>query len=262
MNLILIVMREVDKMEKDARYYEQEASEEEFLDWYHKQDLKKYPKPSVTVDLIGLRIDEANRLQILLIKRKANPFRNMYALPGGFVEYEESINNAVLRETFEETTIDISKNKIIRLPAVSKPGRDPRMWVITNPNIVLFTPDDNTMAVASDDAKDAGWYDLAELGKLELAFDHKEIIINALNYLRDQFSRRDWPDIFSVLGSKFMIGDSVDIQRQLLGLRDAPTITNFLQKYRNVLHKLPTTSRARSTKSNRGKKSHEYEVLK
>lgn len=112
------------KSEKE--YYEQYATEQEFLNWYHQQEHNNYPKPSLTVDLIGLRWNSRTKtVQILLVQRKNHPFKDHWALPGGFVQENESINDAIIRETFEETHIQIKESdqiaglpNIIRLPAV------------------------------------------------------------------------------------------------------------------------------------------------
>ena len=154
----------IDNINDLIEYFESKVKDQDLVHYfYNRYELQCFARPSVTVDLIGLRYDKtANKLQILLIKRKHAPFRNHYAFAGGFVDFEESINDTVFREVKEETNISLNPSQVIRLPAVSKPGRDPRMWVITNPNIVLFTPNDlaKQNIEAGDDALESEWLTL------------------------------------------------------------------------------------------------------
>jgi len=130
-------------------------------------NLFKYgPKPSLTVD--GIILNENK--EILLIKRKNPPFQGMYALPGGFVNYNESVEDAVLREVKEETNL---KCKIKGLVGVySKPGRDPRGHVVS---VVFYLKRLAGEVKSGDDAADFKWFSLKKKMP-ELAFDHKEII--------------------------------------------------------------------------------------
>ena len=85
---------------EEKNYYERQASLAEFLTWYHQQELPEYEKPSLTVDMVLLCYNkEADQLKVLLIQRKGHPFRNSWALPGGFVNRNESTEDSVLRET-------------------------------------------------------------------------------------------------------------------------------------------------------------------
>ena len=132
-----------------------------------RRDLKKYKlylHPAVAVDGI---VEEDNK--ILLIKRKNNPFKNCFALPGGFVECGETVENAVVREVYEETGL-ITKVKGL-LGVYSSPDRDPRGHVIS---IVFILDIVEGNLKAGDDAKEAKFFDINNLPKL--AFDHKKII--------------------------------------------------------------------------------------
>ncbi len=123
-----------------------------------------YKKPSITTDGIVIK----NR-DILLVKRKNPPFKDLWALPGGFVEYKETTENAVMREVFEETGL---KTKIIKLAGVySDPNRDPRGHTIT---IVYMLEIIGGEMNANDDASEVKYFNLKNLP--DLAFDHKEII--------------------------------------------------------------------------------------
>lgn len=124
-------------------------------------------KPGIAVDGVIIR-DES----ILLIKRKNQPFKGMWALPGGFVEYGETVEEAILREVKEETGMDA---KIKRLLGVySRPDRDPRGHVIS----IVFLLDAEGKLIAGDDAGDARFFRIDNLPPL--AFDHAEIIRDAI----------------------------------------------------------------------------------
>lgn len=124
----------------------------------------------VTVDIVLFKAEN----QILLIKRKNDPFKDCWALPGGFVDENEDLEVAALRELEEETTIKLEK--LSQLGAYGKPFRDPRSHVVS---VAYFTNvDKNTVAKAADDAKEAQWFAITNLP--ELAFDHAEIIKDAI----------------------------------------------------------------------------------
>jgi len=123
----------------------------------------------LTVDVILIK-KEANVPNILLIQRKNDPFKNAWALPGGFVDENEDLEAAAKRELLEETSVTV--NSLEQLKAFGKPNRDPRGHMVS----VAFIgfADENTKAVAADDANEAKWFSLNDLP--ELAFDHAEII--------------------------------------------------------------------------------------
>lgn len=201
-------------------WYEREASEKEFLKWYKEQDQPKYEKPSVTVDLIGLRFNqENNKLQILLVQRIANPDRGKWALPGGFIEPNETTYDAVKREVKEETNLEIDEQRIQLLPLVSTPNRDPRMWVMTNPNIVLFAPNDALQIKAGDDAQSAKFFNIETnikneiviegLDKNDLAFDHYDIILSAIRKLQVELQRRRFDNVWPMMPNQFTTGQAL-----------------------------------------------------
>lgn len=134
-----------------------------------------YPRPLVSVDAII--IDKKNKSKILLIKRKNFPFQNKWALPGGFIEMNETLDESILREVFEETGLIL--DEIYQFSTYGDPGRDPRDRCIT---IVFYAFVDNEIDIrADDDAKEIGWFDLNNLP--ELAFDHKKIIFDFIKKL-------------------------------------------------------------------------------
>jgi 8-oxo-dGTP diphosphatase len=133
-----------------------------------------YPRPAVTVDIVVFKNFDSHP-EILLIERKNEPFKNMWALPGGFVDKDEDIETAAYRELKEETSIeDIN---LSQLHTFGKPGRDPRGHTISIVHIG-FLNNNNQKIQAGDDAKNLQWFSVDQLPKL--AFDHQEIIHYAL----------------------------------------------------------------------------------
>ena len=141
-------------MEKINEYGE---TLEQFLKNY---DENKYRRPSNTVDMILFTVYEGN-LKVLLVKRKNHPFIGDWAMPGGFIEFEEDMEQAVLRELKEETSI--SKYTYFRqLYTFGNADRDPRTRIITTVYLSM-TPSGNIKNThASDDAKDARWFNISK----------------------------------------------------------------------------------------------------
>lgn len=140
--------------------------------------LEDYPRPSVTADVIIFTLRE-NDLHVLLIKRGHSPFEGMWAIPGGFVDIGESLEEAALRELEEETGVrDVY---LEQLYTFGDPGRDPRGRVITVAYFALV-PATAIHPRAGDDAAEARWWSVCDLPPL--AFDHADILAYALQRLR------------------------------------------------------------------------------
>lgn len=130
----------------------------------------------VTVDVLIVRPFEMEQ-QILLIKRKNDPFKDCWALPGGFVDENEDLEQAAIRELVEETQVKVSH--LEQIGAFGKPYRDPRGHMVS---IAYFGKvATNTIAIAADDAKEIGWFSVTNLPSL--AFDHSAIIEAGLQKL-------------------------------------------------------------------------------
>jgi 8-oxo-dGTP diphosphatase len=127
-----------------------------------------YPRALVTVDAII--IDGETKKRILLIERGNEPYKLMWALPGGFIEMHENLEDSVKREVLEETSL--CGIEFTQFKAFGNIGRDPRG---RNISVVFFGFCSNiNNAIAGDDAKNLKWFDLDKLP--ELAFDHSKII--------------------------------------------------------------------------------------
>jgi len=162
-----------------------------------EENIHKFEKPSVTVDMIIFTIIDKD-LKILLVRRKFNPFKGKWAIPGGFVRIDESLEQAVNRELLEETGV---KNVYLeQLYTFGDIKRDPRGRVITIAYMALINSLELKLK-ASTDASDAQWLSVNNVPSL--AFDHKKILDYALKRLRWKFEYTTVA--FSLLPKKFTI---------------------------------------------------------
>jgi 8-oxo-dGTP diphosphatase len=171
--------------------------------------MSSYPKASLTVDCVIFGYDHEN-LRVLLIKRAGEPFRGHWALPGGFVNMGETLDEAALRELGEET--GISKIYLEQLYTFGEIDRDPRDRVVTVAYFALINLVDHPIQATSD-AKEVSWFSVDKLPKL--AFDHANIIEVALTRLRGKV--RYQPIGFELLPKKFTLRHLQGLYETILG---------------------------------------------
>lgn len=236
-------------------------SEKEFLTNYRLED---YERPSLTTDVAAFMVstedkaegrkDPDSKLRLLLIKRGGHPYKGMWALPGGFLQSGETIEECALRETMEET--NVMPTALMPVAAFSKPGRDPRGWVISNAFVSIIT-EESVKQVGMDDASDAQWFSVsfeqsedglfhltlgyddislkavleeekAPYGRTDyriidnggLAFDHAAIIASALTVLRR--AARNYDTIFDFLPERFTLTALQRVQETIMNVSVLP----------------------------------------
>jgi 8-oxo-dGTP diphosphatase len=203
-------------------------------------DKKDYPRPSLTADTVVVALGDDGALRVLFIRRANDPFAGAWALPGGFVEPTETVAQAAARELEEETAL--RRVQLVELGCFSRPGRDPRGWVVTIAHLGLVTGDQIARAQAGDDAAATAWLPLIiEPGggfRLEhegvllhhagaggeptpaslplggrLAFDHADILAAAVERLRDRVGEL----AFELLPQPFKLPDARRAFEAILG---------------------------------------------
>ena len=138
--------------------------------------MTSYKIPSLTADIFIYDDD----LNFILIKRKNDPFKNYWALPGGFVEYGESVEDAAIREAKEETSIDVELKHLVNV--YSNPDRDPRGHTVT---IAYTAKGDLNTRKADSDADDIDIFSKKQLDEINIAFDHAKIIKDCLDKIKN-----------------------------------------------------------------------------
>lgn len=165
-------------------------------------------KLAVDAIIFGYVIEEKD-LQILLIKRKYEPFKDTWALPGGYVKENETLEEAVIREATEEAGI-MDKPYLEQLYTFGNVYRDPRGRTVS---VAYYGLMNTTTLHASTDALEAKWFSINYLPNL--AFDHKEIIEIAITRLRSKIKYQ--PIGFELLGDTFTIPQLHNLYQTILG---------------------------------------------
>jgi 8-oxo-dGTP diphosphatase len=168
-----------------------------------------YAHPAVTTDVVVFTVRD-DRLVVLLIQRAHAPFAHCWALPGGFIEPHESLEQGALRELKEET--GLADVYLEQLYTFGQPNRDPRERVISVAYIAL-APIEQLMPVAASDAVAVRWFDLNDLP--QLAFDHRDIILLAHQRLR---AKLDYSTLaFHLLDTTFTFGELQQVYEVIRG---------------------------------------------
>ncbi|MFO7939241.1 MAG: NUDIX hydrolase [Bacteroidales bacterium] len=137
-----------------------------------------YPRPAVTIDIMVFH-RTTKQWEILLIERLNEPFKGMWALPGGFIEMEETLHQSAIRELREETGIALQQLQQFR--TYGNPGRDPRGRTISVVYYAIIADATKKQVKAGDDAHLAQWSSIEDLPAL--AFDHATIMQEAMQHL-------------------------------------------------------------------------------
>ena len=248
------------------------STEKEFLSSYKMSD---YERPSVTADIVvfkmrsqkvdNFRKEPKNSLSLLLIKRGGHPYKDCWALPGGFLGPGETIEQCALREVTEEASV--SPASLMSIGLFSQPDRDPRGWIISNAFVSVIGESADSQQYG-DDASDAQWFDVSFEPNAEgvfelklryedtlltavlkeqsssfgiasyeivdsgqLAFDHAAIIAKALSALRN--SAKDFDVIFDFLPEKFTLTELQNVQETVMNISVLPA--NFRRKVASLV---------------------------
>lgn len=148
-----------------------------------------FPRPAVTVDILCCR-QYSEPIEFALIQRRDPPFAHRWALPGGFVEMDEELEDAARRELYEET--HLLPFFVEQFYTFGNVFRDPRGRTITVAYLALV--DTQEVAVAGSDAGELAWYTVEHLPALQLAFDHNSIISRAMKTIEQWRQLGLWPD--------------------------------------------------------------------
>lgn len=168
----------------------------------------KYPRPALTVDTVVFGYPN-EELSVLLIQRSAPPFQGHWALPGGFVEIDENLEDAARRELWEET--GIRAIDLEQLHTFGEVRRDPRERVVSVAYLALVRPTQMTFRAGSD-AQDAKWFSIRNIPPL--AFDHEHIIRMAITRLREKLM--DKPAGFELLPREFTLSQLQKLYEAIL----------------------------------------------
>lgn len=183
-----------------------------------------HPHPAVTVDIVVFTIRN-NQLKLLLIRRAYSPYKGKWALPGGFVNVNESLDRAAERELQEET--GVTDVFLEQLYTFGEPKRDPRERVITVAYYALI-PSEKIQLMAATDAEAVGWFGMDEMPKL--AFDHSKIVqlaherlvakldysTLAFKFLPESFTLHELQNIYEIINQETI--DKRNFRKWFLGL--------------------------------------------
>jgi 8-oxo-dGTP diphosphatase len=150
-----------------------------------RETLPAHPAFGVAVDVVLFTIRD-DALRVLAVKRRNEPFKGRWALPGGFVQPDEGLEQAAGRELNEETELNPKQVHLEQLATYGDPDRDPRQRVVSVAYMALAP--DLPLPVAGDDAAGAAWMDVSELlrSRTRLAFDHSKILRDGLERVRSK----------------------------------------------------------------------------
>lgn len=223
--------------------------EKEFLDHYHPE---KYASISITVDAIvfGVMKDTTDNyrkldrqsLKILLVKRERYPYKDCYCLPGGFVGEKETFEDTLGRVLMNKTGLaNIYSEQLYTFGSVE---RDPRMRIVSCAYISLVD-------ISKASITGAQWFALEEIAGMELAFDHSQIVDEALKRLRGKINYTDI--VFHMMPAEFTISQLQEVYELILGKKLLPAAFR-----RTISEKLEDTGRMTSNAGHRPSRIFRY----
>jgi 8-oxo-dGTP diphosphatase len=215
-----------------------DLDEASFLKKYRE---RKYPRPSVTVDLVVFTVVDTD-LKVLLVKRKGHPFQGCWALPGGFLhagntydDQGEDLEAAAHRELAEETGLPEQSCYLEQLYTFGNAYRDPRTRVISVAYFALIRPDLAAVVQAGSDAEEARWMSVRDALDLKddglTAFDHAQILQLGVDRIRGKL---DFSDVaFKLVPETFTVAELRGVYQAITGLGYDPA--NFRRKFRRMV---------------------------
>jgi 8-oxo-dGTP diphosphatase len=198
----------------------------------------------LTVDLVILTVRE-NRLQVLLIERGNQPYQGLAALPGGFLRPGEPIDAAARRELAEETSLDATRFHLEQLHTYGDPDRDPRGRIVTVAYLAIAP--NLPVPVAGTDARSAQWTPVDEALAAGLAFDHAQILDDAVEAARTKLEYTTVATAFC--GDDFTIGELRSVYEVVWGVPVDPR--NFSRKVNNTAGFIEPTGGRRTPETGR-----------
>lgn len=225
-------------------------SEKSFLKNYNIRD---YEPVSLTVDMTLFTI-KSGELSVLLVERGGHPFQGQWALPGGFVEPNETPDESIERELQEETAITLA-TYAEQLKTYAGPNRDPRGYIVSVAYVALAPIIESP--VAGDDARKAVFIPVEEALKMDLAFDHNIILQDGLERVRAKIEYAPLAPLFLEEDS-FTLGELRTVYEIIWGKRLTPS--NFRRKVLSVENLLEATGEVLQSRIRGGRRSELYKL--
>jgi 8-oxo-dGTP diphosphatase len=224
-------------------------------------DPSDYPPVAVAVDVVALAVHGAvlsdgrlrgGQLSVLLIQRGGAPFKGYWALPGGFLRPNETLRQAAVRETREETGLPNIEGHLEQLGTYGDPDRDARMRVVSVAYLAVMPMPNVQLPAAGSDAVDAQWRPVKELLNsrgTSLAFDHQTILADAVERTRAKLEYTNLATYF--LGAEFTLGDLRRVYESVWDLEQGLEPANFRRTMLGTADLLKATGRTNASGSGR-----------